>query len=135
MADSFDADRKGLSSLEGAPAHIRGSLYCSGNELTSLEGVPARIDGYFHCTNNKLTSLKDIHLQIKHIGRGVYFERNSIKSHVLGLLLIDGIKMARIGYSKVDDILNRHIPSKGMESVLEAQDELILAGLEEYAQL
>jgi hypothetical protein len=61
--------------------------------------------------------------------------KNPIKSHVLGLLLIKGITEIKLDNKKVEEILNRYLPSNGMMSVLEAQDELIGAGLDEYAQL
>lgn len=125
----------GLTSLDGAPASVAGFFRCSNNELTSLEGAPAHIGGYFYCSFNKLESLKDIHLHIKHIGGFASFRDNPIKSHVLGLLLIDGLFGAMLPNVEVDAIINSHFPSKGIESLLLCQEELINAGLEEYAQL
>jgi hypothetical protein len=60
---------------------------------------------------------------------------NPIKSHVLGVLLIHGVTEIKMDNNEVQNILNGHLPSKGMESVLECQDELIEAGFDEYAKL
>lgn len=135
VADHFDCGFNKLSSLKGAPAHIGGGLFCSHNRLISLEGAPSFIGNVFFCENNNLTSLKNIHLQIKHIGFAVYFDGNPIKSHVLGLLLIDGLQKVTLDNEPVGQIISKHLPSRGIESVLEAQDELIVAGYEAYAQL
>jgi hypothetical protein len=81
-----------LTSLEGAPSSVGGIFACSNNQLTSLEGAPSSVGGIFACSNNQLTSLKDIHRQIKKINGYFYCDENPIKSHVLGLLLIDGLK-------------------------------------------
>lgn len=131
----FRAVHNLLSSLKGAPTYVSGIFDCSQNKLTSLEGAPSHVGKSFFCDSNKLTSLENVHLQIKHIGMSAYFDGNPIESHVLGLLLIDGLGRIELDNKDVRDILNGHLPSKGMESVLLAQEELIMAGYEEYAQL
>ena len=62
-------------------------------------------------------------------------EKNPIKSAVLGVLLIKGLKKIEIDNQNVQNILNKHLPSKGMASVLDAQEELVDAGLEDFAEL
>lgn len=47
-----------LQSLEFCPKKIGGDFYCSSNNLTSLEGCPEIINGDFDCSVNKLQSLK-----------------------------------------------------------------------------
>jgi hypothetical protein len=59
---------------------------------------------------------------------------NPIKSHVLGLLLIKGVTEVRLDNRHVEEIINRHL-GKGRAGMLMAQEELIEAGLEEFAQL
>lgn len=135
VAGSFYVDHNHLDSLKGAPVHVGGGLFCSHNRLISLEGAPSFIGESFFCSNNELTSLKDIHLQIEHIGSRAYFDGNPIEGHVLGLLLISGLKEACLHDRFVHLIINKYLPSKGMESVLLCQEELILAGFDEYAQL
>jgi len=123
-----------LTSLEGAPSYVHRGFSCINNQLTSLKGAPSYVGGDFYCTNNRLTSLKDVHRQITEI-RGVFACRqNPIKSHVLGLLLIKGITEIRLDRMHVEEIVNKHL-GKGRAGMLQAQEELIEAGLEEYAQL
>jgi hypothetical protein len=82
-----------------------------------------------------LKSLKDIHKHIKSIGGKFTASNNPIESHVLGLLLVKGIKEIQIDNKEVQNILNKYLPSRGMESVLACQDELIEAGFGDFAQL
>ena len=150
--DCFDSE---LTSLKGAPSHVGGGFYCRGNELTSLagapshiggafssarnkltslEGAPSHVGGYFNCNDNKLTSLKDVHKHIAEIKGIFYALDNPIESHVLGLLLIKGVTEVHLDNEQVAKILNRHL-GKGRAGMLMAQEELIEAGLEEFAQL
>jgi hypothetical protein len=121
-----------LTSLTGAPTSVTGGFYCFGNQLTSLTGAPTSVTGDFHCSNNQLTSLKDIHKYIKSIGGNFYLVRNPIKSHVLGLLKIKGLKSVELDNKEVEKILNKYLPEG---DILDCQQELIEAGLDEYAQL
>ena len=96
----------------------------------------------------------NIHLQIKHIGGIFNYVQNPIKSNVLGVLLIGcdqysfkpipgGKAPGYIGLDnkQVQEILNRYLEqiSKGKltpkEAVLQCQNELIDANLDEYAEL
>ena len=131
---SFYCAHNKLTSLKGAPSHVGGGFYCRGNELTSLEGAPSHVGGGFYCANNKLTSLKDVHKHIAEIKGIFYAIENPIESHVLGLLLIKGVTRVYLDNKQVAEILNRHL-GKGRAGMLMAQEELIEAGLEEFAQL
>jgi hypothetical protein len=122
-----------LTSLTGAPSRVDGNFYCAFNKLRSLEGAPSHVDGYFWCSNNKLTSLKDVHKHVTEIKGEFYASDNPIKSHVLGLLLIKGVTKIQLKNKQVEEILNRHL-GKGRVGMLMAQEELIEAGLEEYAK-
>lgn len=130
---SFHCSINKITSLKGAPKIVGGTFSCGGNELTSLEGVPKEIGGYLNINNNKITSFKDIHKIITKINGEIYCEGNQIKSHVIGLLLIQGVKKI-YSAEKWDKILNRHV-GKGRARVIDCQNELIDAGYEEYAQL
>ncbi len=66
--------------------------------------------------------------------KGIDASDNPIKSHVLGSLLIKGVTEVRLDNEQVTEILNRHL-GKGRAGMLMAQEELIEAGLEEFAQL
>jgi hypothetical protein len=109
------------------------SINYEGYRLDSLEGAPSSIGGNLYCSNNNFTSLHNIHKIIKHIGGHADFRYNPITSHVLGLLLIDGLLFVMLGNEKVEDIINKHL--EGDRDVFACQEELIEAGYEEFAQL
>jgi hypothetical protein len=121
-----------LTSLKGAPSSVGGDFYCYNNQLTSLEGASPSVGGDFYCSNNQLTSLKDVHKQIKKIGGVFSCSNNPIKSHVLGLLLIDGLTeirgaLSEDGNGKWIYILNQAIKQfdDKRKRVMWAQSELI----------
>ena len=58
VKENFTCSFNQLTSLEGAPNTVDGSLYCGGNQLTSLEGAPQTVGGHFICYYNQLTSLE-----------------------------------------------------------------------------
>ena len=130
----FNCASNELTSLEGAPSRVDGNFSCAYSKLTSLEGAPSHVGGDFYCHNNKLTSLKDVHKHIAEIKGIFYALDNPINSHVLGLLLIKGVTEVRLDNEQVTEIINRHL-GKGRAGMLMAQEELIEAGLEEFAQL
>ncbi len=131
---NFKCSNSRLASLEGAPSRVNGDFYCYNNELASLAGASSHVGGDFYCYNNLLTSLKDVHKIFDEV-KGVFDVRgNSIKSHVLGLLLIKGVTRVYLDNKQVEEILNRHL-GKGRAGMSQAQEELIEAGLEEFAQL
>lgn len=129
----FDCSNNDLTSLEGAPKEVIRDFHGSSNYLKSLEGISSIIGLDVNCSTNQLTNLKDIHKMITKMNGDFYCWSNPIESHVLGLLLIPGLKRIRGGMSWCD-ILNRYI-GKGRAGLIECQNELIEAGLEEYAQL
>ena len=133
VSDDFTCFSNNLKSLKGGPEYVGGDFYCYHNGLTSLEGAPSWVDGIFNCRDNNLTSLHNIHKHIKHIGGMLYASRNPIKSHVLGVVLIDGIKNIWIDNKKVQDIINKHLD--GDKDVFACQEELIENGYEDYAKL
>jgi hypothetical protein len=143
VGGSFNCNNNKLTSLKGCPKIVGGDFFCSNNLLTSLEGAPEIIGVDFFCTFNNLTSLEGIHKIIKEINGGFYARKNPIKSHVLGLLLIKGLKQIRLGFStftdefsEVQTILNKHLPNNiGNKGVLACQSDLLDAGLDDFAQL
>ncbi len=82
-----------LTSLEGCPTMTRGDCNVGANLITTLEHVPRRIGHTLAIqANKKLHSLQHIESQIDHIGNAINLSPHLIKSHVLGLVLIDGLK-------------------------------------------
>lgn len=133
VGGAFSCIQNKLASLKGAPKKVRDGFNCSSNVLTSLEGITPQIGGELVCDDNNLTSLHNIHMQIKHIGIEARFRRNPLKSHVLGLLLIDGLESVLMDNKKVQDIINKHL--NGDRGTLACQEDLIEAGFEDFAQL
>jgi hypothetical protein len=70
-------------------------------------------------------------------GLGVfYLDKNPIKSHVLGLLLIDGLRRVALDNEEVEAIINDHLRKPmSKQRMINCQNALIDAGYEEYAQL
>ena len=126
VGGNFLCTNNELTSLKGAPTSVSGNVFCSENQLTSLEGAPTSVGGGFNCYDNQLTSLKDVHKQIKKIEGKFYFKSNPIKSHVLGLLLIEGLTEV-VGDQPWVSILNDAIGQfdDKRKRVMWAQAELI----------
>ena len=127
-----------ITSLEGGPSWVGGYFYCHGTKITSLEGGPSWVGGNFNCLDTQhLTSLHNIHKQIKHIGGQLYLS-NTVKSHILGVMFIEGLQKIQIHWSntkqkQVENIINKHLG--GDRNIHLAQEELLEAGLKEYAKL
>jgi hypothetical protein len=133
VAGKFNCYNNELTSLEGGPKLVGGSFNCEYNQITSLEGVARIISGVFYCSGNNLTSLKGIHKQIKYIGVFADFQHNPIRSHVLGLLKINGLEGVFFDDSQLAKIITKYL--KGDRDIFACQEELIEAGFEEFAQL
>jgi hypothetical protein len=120
-----------IPSLKGAPHSVGKGFYCHSTKITSLEYAPQSVGKGFYCHNTRIISLHDIHKQIKHISGGFYCR--GAKTHLLGLLLIDGITGFDIDRKgPIDKIFNKYA---GTGDILSAQDELIDAGFIEQARL
>ena len=111
------------------------------NSLSTFENFPpvARV---IKCNRNKFESLHNIHKYIKEMSpiSSLSFFGNPIKSRVLGLLKIKNLREVILygtgddkSLIKVESIINKHL-AKGRD-LLACQQELIDAGLEEFAQL
>ena len=127
----FYCDGGNILSLQGAPQSVDGYFYCNDSSITSLEYAPQSVGSSFYCARTKIISLHNIHNQIKHID-GTFFGGYAA-THLLGLLLIDGITKFNIDNDgPIDAIFNKY---RGTGDILSAQDELIDAGFIEQARL
>ena len=122
-----------LETLKGATEWVGENFDCRHCTLDSLEGAPSFIGQNCIVTDNRLKTLHSIHKQIKHIGNDFNAVNNFIRSNVLGLMLIDGLRSVFLDIKPVQNIINKHL--KGDRDVFACQEELIEAGFEEYAQL
>lgn len=134
---SLDCARNDLKTLQGGPKEIDGTLQCSFNDLSTFDGFPLIIGNNLFLSENKFTSLKNIHKYIKKIGGTIFLTNNPIKSHILGLLLIENLSNIQFSSDPdLENIINKYLPnSRGRTAVYDCQEELIQAGFEEYAQL
>ena len=131
---AFSCCHNSLTTLSGSPDFVKGHFNCASNLLTEIDVPPSYMGGAFLCQDNNLTSLKGVHKKIKKLGNGTFYAANNpIKSHVLGVMLIDGITGVGLDNKEVESILNDGIRNK--KHWTEVQAELEEAGFEEYAQL
>lgn len=133
VGSDYIANNNNLTSLEGSPEKVNADFMVHYNNIKSLEGCPKYVKADFWAHHNSLTNLHNIHKQIKHIGGMANFGVNPIKSHILGLLLIDGLNYVNLENSKVQAIINGHL--KHGRDVFACQEELIENGFDEFAQL
>jgi hypothetical protein len=131
--DVFSCADEQLTSIKGCPQIVKGDFSCSYNNLQSLQYCPQIVKGDFYCTGNKLQSLQNIHKYCKQIDGELWAFRNPIKSHVLGVMLIENIQLVDLDQEPVKKIINNHL--KTDRDVYLCQDNLIKAGFVEYAQL
>lgn len=137
----FRCDDNHLTSLKGGPEEVTGNYICNKNlQLTSIEGCPSKVEWSFFCGETKLISLQGIHKLFKdgYIKGTFNCNKTSITSHILGLLLIPGLKMifaneVSTEFYNAIEIINKHLA--GERNVIDCQRELIKAGLKEFAKL
>lgn len=132
MTSVLDVDTEKLPVKFGL---VNGSMKVTG-ELSSLEGFPHTVKGSITIHATKITNLHDVHKIIKHIG-GTFVCPSDI-THVLGLLLIDGLKIhdshppVDSDRGVVDEVIIRYV---GTRDVVSAMEDLLAAGLKEQARL
>jgi hypothetical protein len=134
-----------LTSLKGLPGTIAGNLFTARlGQLNTFEGFPSRI-GFSLSLDAANLNMSGIHKHIKSIGynhgtsMGGKFTNLSLtpKGGVLGLLYIENLGAVSINKQGLPDIINKWLHETGSinHRMLGLQEELIDAGLEEYAHL
>ena len=137
VGGDFICSRNQLTSLEHCPSQVGGNFYCSINKLTSLEGCPSQVGGNFYFQDNQVSSLHNVHKHISNIGGNFACKDNPIRSHILGLMMVEigGEIITRLGNgTDVDEVLNKW-KNQGRKGALRCQRDLIAAGYKELAQL
>lgn len=127
-----------LKTLQGAPEVVGKSAMFSGNNIEDLTGCPRHVGRQLDLSRNKLTSLQNIHKIVDHIGDSIILFGNPIKSHILGLLRINKLQHAIVHsnqgrLAETISIINKHL--RGDRNIHTCQEELIEAGLKEFARL
>jgi hypothetical protein len=139
IGNDFLIDRNfSLCSLVGGPKEVGGLYSAERCGLTSIEGIPNKIQGSMHLEHNHITSLKGIN-KLKEMDGGIFVHGCPIVGHILGVFFIKGC-LGVHSYSsdsdlwKAAEIVNAHI-SKGRAGLLACTQELIEAGLSDFAQI
>jgi len=123
-------------------------FWCNKTNITDFKGFPSIIGGNLIIENNEhLKSFKNIHKVILKIGgSGLHMVDTPVESNILGLLLIDGLSKIyhlHTGSSNTEKksdrvraivIINKHL-GRGKAGVIDAQNEMIDAGLDAFAEL
>jgi hypothetical protein len=133
VSDNFSVSNcSQLKSLRGSPHTVGGDFQFNSTPVSSLEGIPEIIGGILVMDNTpKLRSLSGIDKHIKEI-RGQLWCSSTV-THILGLILINGLKAVDIdSRGPIDRIMNKYL---GTGDIISAQDELIDAGLKDQARL
>jgi hypothetical protein len=140
IRSDFDISRNQLITMSDGPSKVLGKLNVSKNRLTSFIGFPEYVGGDIEMTGNRITSLQDIHKHIKECRGILECDTENITGHVLGLLMIKGLKGLRHPKSSKPPqwvrIIHKYLVEGNQDgAIYDAQEELIEAGLEEYAKL
>ena len=128
VGGDFTCGHNQLKSLEGCPQTVGGNFWCGVNQLKSLEGCPQTVDGNFTCIKNKeLTSLARINFYVHEINGkdGADFTGCPIKSNILGILKIRGLKKVAFDDKQLEEIMNKYLP---MGDSTDCIDDLLDAG-------
>lgn len=132
VTGSFECSNTPITSLAGCPHTVGDKFYCYSTEIISLAGSPHTVGARFDCSSTRIKSLSGVHKIVKHIGETIYIPTPA--THLLGLLLIEGLQKIVVGVDRVllSNILTKHLKDR---DVLLAQDELLDAGFVEQAKL
>jgi len=129
----LDVSGNQLTSLIGCPTQDITELDASSNLLTSLEGVPQRIGTLNVAQNKGLVSLEGIGHKFLKVCERIDVTGCKIKTNALGLLMISGLDQIDGDFEGLE-IIQKHLGT-GQSGLIDAQHELIEAGLEDLAEL
>jgi hypothetical protein len=134
----IDANACKFTSLVGCPTIIDGWFDIDHNPITTLDGIPERINGMLFLSNTLLTTLHGIN-KLKSMSGCIMLNRTAIQSHIMGVFFIKGCtgidtNEYDTSFAKAAEVVNRHI-IKGRSGLLACTQELIKAGLADFAQI
>lgn len=114
--------------------HISSHILRIQSQLSEIPDYVPLYNNTLELTMGNLKSLHGIEKKIKTVSR-IFISTTTHVTHVLGLLLIEGLGFIHIiGDNEVSDILNHYLGA-GRKGLIDCQNELIDAGFEEQAQL
>lgn len=136
----YSVFRNKITSLKGCPKFVGDDFDVADNSLTEIDDAPETILGNFDLTNNNIKSLHNIHKHCKRCNGTIYLSGNPIKQNILGLLMINGLESIHLDKDSTNElkrsveIISKYL-GKGKQGVLDAQEELIDSGLDDFAEL
>jgi hypothetical protein len=144
VAGDFILKCDSLKTLEGGPRVVAGVYRADCLGLTSLKGMARVIDEDALVYSESLTSCSGIHKDLKLVHGGKFAFPDKVSSSILGFLMINklmevravsisGGRSVKFPSHRAATIVTRHL--QGDRDVLECQEELITAGLKEFAKL
>ena len=131
----FLCTRNKLTSLRGCPKEVYGDFSANNNQLQNINFLPNYIGGYCGLELNPLlTSFHNIHHYAKVIDDYIFFDKELVTSHMLGLLYIKHVDMT----VNPDDpeyilIINKYLLREHRD-VHACQEELLDAGFPQIAK-
>jgi len=138
---TLNISREKLTSLEGCPPNV-GAMICENNLLTSFKGAPSYVNGQVDARDNKFINLRNVHFDLPIVEGPLRMGKNRIKSHVLGVILIEGLTDFTYEDTSVNiwaNILNQHLGGLSKQirqsRMYDCQQALIEAGFDEHAKL
>lgn len=133
ISNDYDALTKVINDTSKLSHTFSKIEYYAGKDVSSFDGFPKIIKSSLVFGKDcNLVSLKGIHKHISEISGSISIFTPKVQSHFLGILKIKGCKSILIDNKAVENIINKYLPEG---DILDCQDELIEAGLEEYAKL
>jgi hypothetical protein len=126
-----------LTSLEFVPTTVGGSFSCSGcTNLTSLKGAPIEVGADFDCSEcTNLTSFAYLPKRINGVLKIMNIPK--VKNYLMIIKTYGITVIFNTRNDELNKILTKYLQplnSKKVPDIIGCQDELIEAGLEEYAR-
>ena len=165
ITGTFNASYNIFPDLKGGPKRVGGDYYVSYNpELRSLEGMAETIVGGVNLSSTRISEddfkylpkkLKELRLSscenvktlsglnkyVEEIERALGISGVDLTGGLLGLLKIKKLIGLQYGFGsdkpldRALNIVDNYLPVKTNDAIMDCQDELIDAGLEEYARV
>jgi hypothetical protein len=165
VTGSFNASYNIFPNLKDGPKRVGGDYYVSYNpELKSLEGMSEIVVGGVNLSSTRISEkdfkylpkkMKDLrlsscenvknistlHKHVQEIETAISVSGVDLTGGLLGLLKIKNLQAIQYGFSsdrpldKALKIVDNYMPVKTDDAIMDCQDELIDAGLEEYARV
>ena len=165
ITGTFNASYNIFPDLKGGPRRVGGDYYASYNpELKSLEGMAETVVGGMNLSSTRISeedfkylpkkmkelrlsncenvkTLSGLHKHVEEIERALGISGIDLSGGLLGLLKIKSLIGLQYGFGsdkpldKALKIVDNYLPAKDTNAIMDCQDELIDAGLEEYARV